>query len=487
MVELAVIFITLGAAGLYAGLSYIQIFMVSLFFGVGFYLLYPYKRSLIIGVILVALCFTGAVLVSTGNSVTPSEFLGKRDFIAEVVSLEKKLDSTTLVVRDEVYDERIQVTLYEHMAVLPGDRVQVKGIIEQPQDFVTDTGRMFEYRNYLVSKKIRAVSTNAELVLIQEGGWSIARVMTVARYDIVEILRNSISFPADGVAAGMVFGYKGGIPKEIEELFRTTGVLHTLVLSGYNITLLVGFLGLLLQRIPQQVRILTTFIAIVSLILISGADVASIRAGVMGSIGLLSILTLRQYSALRALTISYLLFFLWSPTTLFVDPGFHLSFLATFCMITVIPKIELLFQWIPKTAHINIRELVMLSITLPVFMIPYTMYFSGVVQLAALPANIVLGIVTPVVMIATPLVVVLSFIPVLASVGGLIVSTLLDFTTTILRLLDQLPQYNTPELGSWSVVGIYSIVFFFLFKKELKSISERVRSSLLPQTNSFER
>jgi len=447
---------------------------------------FPYKKSCTLIALLCTLCFTGAILFVTQESVTPSEVFGKRSFVAQVVSVERELTSTKILIKDSVYIKKIQVTLYNQSSVLPGDTVKVSGIIEEPQDFVTDTGRLFEYRNYLKSKHIVAVGRNVEIELLQKGGWSITRSATIARQWIVERLATYVSFPFDGIAAGMVFGYQGGIPKGIEELFRTTGVLHTLVLSGYNITLLGGFLGLLLQRIPQRVRIGLTFVAISFLILMSGAGVASIRAGVMGSIGLLSILTLRQYNAIRALSVSYLLFFVWSPSSVFIDPGFHLSFLATFCMISVVPKIEKMFYFIPKTPYINIRELVTLAVVLPVFILPYTMYFSGVAPLSSFVANIVLGVVTPIIMIVTPLVIAFSWFAPLASLIGMILATLLDVTVQLLKMFDRLPKYNTPELTSWSVVGIYCVVIIFLFKKELKVFIERLRSSLLLQTNSFE-
>lgn len=486
MVELAAFFITVGAVGSYNDLSYISMLCISLLFGAGFCVLFPYKKSCVIVVVCIVLCFTGAGLVSLHKSVTPQSLFGMRTFPAKVLTLEKELTSTKIVVRDRIYNKQIQITTYNHVTVLPGDIVEVSGSIEQPEDFVTDTGRVFSYRAYLHSKHIVAVSRNAQIELQQKGGFSISRAMTILRYKIADTINEYVSFPNNGVASGMVFGYQGDIPKAVEELFRSTGVLHTLVLSGYNITLLGGCLGLLLRHIPQRLRIVLTIVAIVSLVLVSGAGVASVRAGVMGSIGLLSVITLRQYNAWRALLISYLLFFIWSPTMVFIDPGFHLSFLATFCMIAVVPKIEHVFYFLPDTPYINMRELGTLALVMPLFIIPYIMYFSGVVPLAALPANIVLGSITPIIMILAPLVIMTAWIAPLASVVGVILSFVLSTTREILKVLDHLPQYNTPELASWSVVGIYSVLFFFLFKKELQLFIERLRSSILQQTNSSE-
>lgn len=410
MVEIAVCFITIGAVVFHVlGLSFFHIVLVSIFFGLCVWCWAPNKRGMVAGIAIIVFCVTGALVVWSRQAVVNPEMFGERVIEATVLSINRDLDRTSVVVRDELYNKRIQITVYQTLLLLPGDTVNIKGVVERPEDFVTDTGRLFEYKKYLESKAIVAVMYKSDVTLVRIGSFSIERFATQTRYVLVEVFTRFVSFPTDGITAGMLLGYQGGIPKETEELFRTTGVLHVLVLSGYNITLLAGCIGAMLRGVPTRLRTVLIFFAIVFLVLVSGAGVASIRAGVMGSIALLATLSLQQYNAFRAIFISFLVFFFWSPTTLFYDPGFHLSFLATLCMITVIPKVESVFFFIPKTKMLNVRELTMLAVLMPIFMLPYLMYFAGTVPLSAVPANILFGVATPVVMLLGSTVLISAF------------------------------------------------------------------------------
>ncbi len=486
MIEAALFILTLGALLFHTGqLSLFSVCIVSLFFGAGFFLWVPSRRGCVAAALIVIVCFMGALAVWSREETVPPAVFGSRTFEARVVSTNRTLDRTVIVVQDTHYAVRIQVTLYAPLDVLPGDTIRIKGLVERPEDFLTDNGRLFEYSDYLHSKGIVAVARGGEVTLLQTGGFGLARAATRIRYACADIVTRFVSFPNDGIVSGMLLGYQGGVPQDVDDLFRATGVLHVLVLSGYNIMLLAGFLGLVLQQVPHRARILLTFFAIVLLVLISGTGVASVRAGVMGSIALMATLALESYNPLRALAVSYIIFFFWSPTAIFSDPGFHLSFLATLCMITVIPKVERVFSRIPQTSPFNLREIVMLSLVMPLCMLPYLMYFSGEAPLAAVPANIVLAVATPVIMVLGIVVLGVSFIPSIAYMVGSLLSLVVTTVVQLLELLARLPHYNTPTLRWWGVVVVYGALFVLLFYKEGARFIARVRKMLLLRPSSY--
>lgn len=484
MFEIALIALTVGAVLVHSfGLSLFVIAVCSILFAIGFFLLFPSKRSFIICPILAIICFIGAVRMSLQNSVTPQGLYGERVVVGNILSTDKRLDSTRFVLRDSVYKKNIQVLLYQDLDVLSGDTVQITGVIERPEDFITDTNRLFHYTEYLQSKSISAVANDVVVISIKDSTKSIARFADTIRYSSALIVSTYISFPYDGIVSGMLLGYQGGIPKSTDDLFRATGIVHVVVLSGYNITLLVVFLGIILRRVPQHVRLALIGISVAVLVLISGAGVAGVRAGIMGVIGLLAIATLQKYKPFRALLVTYLLFFLYSPLSIFSDPGFHLSFLATFFIVLIIPKIEIFFHFIPETHFVSIRELVVLAISMPLLLLPYMMYFSGIFPLASIPANILLALITPIVMVGGALVIALSFIAPIAMLLGKILSVVLEIILSLVQLLAHLPIYNTPELSSWGVVIFYGVLFLLLFRKELQQFIVRVQSFLLRQSN----
>jgi competence protein ComEC len=408
--------------------------------------------------------------------------LGNQALIGIVRSVDERLDKTLLAVKINGGDEVVQVSLRDKPLLLPGDSVSVRGVVELPEDFITDTGRTFDYDQYLGSRGIDAVINHGQVVKLEAGKFSLSRIATMIRFWIAGALGSYIIFPVDGIVAGMLVGFQGGIPNYLSDIFRYTGTLHTLVLSGYNITVLAGFLGLVLRRVAFRLRTLMIGVGIATLVLISGAGVAAVRAGIMGCLALFASMTLQNYNVLRALFLSGLLFFFVSPMTIFVDPGFHLSFLATLFIITLLPIIDKKTLWIPK-GRVNLRELLILAIGLPIFMLPYMMYFSGLFPLVSPIANIFLVPIIPVLMLGGLCVTVFSFVPFFATILGVIAGFIGTITIKVLTFFSTLPQWQTPALSGWCVVLFYILLYSILFRKEIVIYLRHLRNSFRQQTN----
>ncbi|MDB5188602.1 MAG: internalization-related competence protein ComEC/Rec2, competence protein ComEC protein [Candidatus Nomurabacteria bacterium] len=489
MIELITVVLLAGAVLYHSiGIPLVGMAIISALTSAFFFIYFLSRKGLVTGLLIGIVLFLGAVTFWYHSNTVTQTFFADRIITGTIKSVDRRLDKTLLVVRDRQFDQLIQVTIHSQNNFLPGDTVKVYGTLQSPQDFMTNTGRLFGYHDYLQSKGIVAIVPIASVTLVSSGNFSLTRFATTLRFHIADIFTRYISFPIDGLAAGMLVGYQGGVPAGIQDLFRTTGVLHVLVLSGENITLLALFLSIILKPLPFKLRSFLTGAAIILIVLISGAGVAAIRAGVMGIIALTGGLVRRSYVPLRALTLSIIFFFFLSPETLFTDPGFHLSVLATIFMIVVVPKIEPLFYWLPEAYHL--RELVILAIGVPIFMLPYTMYFSGLVPSASPLANIVMAIITPFMMLGGAIVLACSWISPIAQIVGTTVSFVGDVILKLLAFLNTWPQLNTPPLAWWGVIAIYMIFFSLVFRQEFRQswydLTFDVRSTVPPPPNSSE-
>ncbi len=467
MIELYTIAMVFGAIlyrSLHIGL--VGIGMISALTSAFFFIYFLKRKAIIIGILCGVAVFIGALRMSFDTDVVPQDFYNRNIFSGRVQVVDRRLDKTLVIVRDNHFKKNIQVTIRSKTATLPGDTIQVRGQIEKPKDFITDTGRVFEYKNFLQSKGIIGLVSNSSISIVSPGSFSFTRIATIARFHIAKIFSTYVSFPTDGLVSGMLVGYQGSIPNEIQDLFRTTGVLHVLVLSGENITLLAGFLSIVLVIIPFKARSFFIALAVILIVLISGSGVAAIRAGIMGCIALSAGLLKRGYVPMRALTLSVAAFFLYSPATLFTDPGFHLSALATAFMIIVLTKLKHLFSSLPVKE--SVRELLLLAIGVPIFMLPYTMYFSGLEPLASPFANILMTFVVPIIMFFGAMVFMFSWIAPIAQLLGIIVSFIGNTTIHILKILNTLPQLNTPPIAWWGVVGAYAVFFIVVQRKEIR-------------------
>jgi competence protein ComEC len=484
MMEFLTLLLLFGALLYRNGLSMLEIGMISTLTSAFFFMNYlswkAGRYALLLGMVVVA----GAGYMALRTETVPQDFFIRKNFSGTIQSADRELDKTVFVVKDLQYKFLVQVSVHSKNILLPGDSVKVYGTLDQPEDFMTNTGRLFPYRNYLASKGIVAIVSNAEIIVISQGKFSLNRTGTIIRFAIADIYTKYIAFPIDGIVAGIVSGFQGGIPGYINDLFRATGVLHVLVLSGENITLLAVFLSVVLQPLPFKVRSFLTVLAIILMVIISGSGVSAIRAGIMGVIAISAGLLRRSYVPLRALTLSVVFFYFYSPQTIFVDPGFHLSVLATIFMIAVLPKVEKLFQFLPE--KYSIREISILAICVPLFMLPYTMYFSGLVPMASPFANIFMVIVTPSMMLIGAGMIAISWIGPFARVAGTLVSWIGTVTVDILRMLNELPQLNAPSLSWWGVILSYLVFFAVVFRKELKQFYFDQQKVFLPRANSSE-
>ncbi len=482
MIELATLLLLFGALLYRCSLGLPIIGIISALTSAFFFINFLSRKAFWYGLLFGILIFAGAWTMALRTENVSQSFFGRETFSVVIQSVDRRLDKTILIAQDRQYKKLVQVTIDMQSSLLPGDVVRVFGTITQAQDFMTDTGRLFPYKNYLQSKGIMGLVSHASVTIISKGRFSIIRVGTILRFYIADVFSKYIAFPIDGIASGVVAGYQGGIPEYVQGLFRTTGVLHVLVLSGENITLLVVFLSIVLRALPFKLRTILTGLAIVLVVIISGSGVSAIRAGIMGGIALSAGLLRRGYVPFRALVISVLFFFFYSPQTIFVDPGFHLSFLASLFMIVVLPKIKTLFHFLPE--QYKIREVSILAVCVPLFMLPYTMYFSGLVPLASPFANILMVVVTPLLMLAGASMLAVSWFVTLAQLCGIVVSYIGIVAIDILKVLNTLPQLNTPPLAWWGVIASYTLFFGIVFRKEITQFWFELQNSFLPQTSS---
>lgn len=488
MIIIVSLLLTIGAALFYIGTLSIQVILLGS--SVFVFLVFMYFRTIRAGIFCLSIIFfvcAGAVMMSTSIRDISASFFGTRTISGTIKSVDRKLDATVLIVEERDTKLGIRVSLPSVTQHLPGDVVSLSGDILPPEDFITDTERIFPYQKFLEAKKVYGVVRNPKELHVVSQKITPVRLATKVRFFVADIFATHVSFPYDGIVSGMLVGYQGGIPKDIETLFRETGTIHVLVLSGYNIMLLAGACMLVLKKVPYTLRFFLTICAITFLVMVSGSGVAAVRAGIMGSLSLFAGLLFRQYDPQRVLFLCFIFFFFWSPLSIFVDPGLHLSFLATFCMLAVVPKIESLFSFIPKTKFLDIRELVVLSLTLPFIMLPYTLYFAGFVSLSTIIANMLLSVVIPIVMILGGIIFISSCIPVVAMVFGVLLSTILSFVVKVLSVFSLLPMQNTPAFSAWSVLCIYILFFGLFFRKEISSFMQGLQKSLRKVPSSSEK
>ena len=116
----------------------------------------------------------------------------------------------------------------------------------------------------------------------RQGNPIVAALLDVKDYLLLRL--NKLFFePQVGLGEGLLLGLSLHY-EDIEENFRRTGIIHIVVLSGYNVMLVVAFLYLLFSFfLPLQVRIIAGIISIAAFALIVGLSATVAWAGIMVS------------------------------------------------------------------------------------------------------------------------------------------------------------------------------------------------------------
>ncbi|MGC4025786.1 MAG: ComEC/Rec2 family competence protein [Mesorhizobium sp.] len=185
--------------------------------------------------------------------------------------------------------------------------------------------------------------TSPRLVASTDSGHLFASLENV-RNRIAERIRSAVAGPEGEIAAALIVGVRAGIPEEINDSLRRTGLAHILSISGLHMALVAGIamggLRCMLALSPNWASRHSTkkyaafgaLLLVFLYLLISGGDVAAQRSFVMLAIMLFSMIVDRRALSMRNLAIAAVIVLVISPHEI-VGPSFQMSFAATAALV----------------------------------------------------------------------------------------------------------------------------------------------------------
>ncbi len=349
------------------------------------------------------------------------------------------------------------------IAVLPrdtdlsyGDHVTLRGTLALPQAFETDTGHIFDYPAYLSVRHISALMKFATLDSSEPGGFSVNGSLFFIKHTFERALEKVFVEPQGALAEGILLGERRGIPESLNHAFVVSGLVHVVVLSGYNISIVAEWVMRLFSLLPKTIGFSGGAIVIVLFALMTGGSATAVRACIMALIAILARTMGRPADALRALLFAAVAMVLWNPLSLLYDPSFILSVLATFGLITISPSVEKKLGWF--TEKFGIRSIAASTISVQIFVLPALLYFTGVLSFVSLPANILALPVVPAAMLTGFLGGMLALVhPILGFLPALVSDILLRFMILVAQVATALPfsSATIPQFSPWIVAACY--------------------------------
>jgi len=346
-----------------------------------------------------------------------------------------------------------------------GTKLQVSGNLEQPKNFTTEKGE-FNYRAYLAAKDIMYVINRPKVLYIgDEGGNLVVRKLLACKKLFVRNLELVLGEPHASLAAGLLVGEKHSLSRELLDEFRRVGLTHIIVLSGYNIAIVVQTIGSMLVWLPRRIRIILSAVSVVLFCVLVGGGATVVRAAAMALLVLLARATGRTATMARMLALAAGVMVAINPRILLHDPSFQLSFLASLGLILVAPIIEQRLGFLEK--YPKIKEIVVATIATQVLVLPLLLYQTGLFSFVALPANLLVLPFVPLAMLLGLFAgIVSALLSPLALIGGFPVYAVLAYILSIVELFAELPFAST-TIGAfplWMLLISYALIGIMIWK-----------------------
>src|SRR3989344_1871089 len=117
--------------------------------------------------------------------------------------------------------------------------------------------------------------------------------------------------PHAGLLAGILFGTKASLSRELTDSLIATGTLHIIALSGFNVSIMVGILSDVFIRIfSRRVSSLLILFMLGAFLWFVGVSPSLVRAVIMGSLSLIAIVFGRQLWSLLSLALAVIIMLL---------------------------------------------------------------------------------------------------------------------------------------------------------------------------------
>lgn len=342
-----------------------------------------------------------------------------------------------LTTKTEVGTVLVRADQFTHVSY--GDRIRATGKIEMPEPFETDTGRTFNYPMYLYAHGVTHVMSFAEVTVEESGkGNRLIAELLALKHWFIEGIERALPEPESALFSGLLLGEKRGLGEDLTESFRRAGVIHIIVLSGYNVALVINTVREGLQRVlPRNIALGSAGVVALLFMLMTGASETAVRATLMALVVLLAKALYRPADGLRILLVVAAGMAIWNPYLVLFDLSYQLSVLATLGLVSLSHYFIPYLAWLRSKSLI---EIVSTTLATQVTVLPLLIISIGQVSIVSLASNILVLLVVPYAMLAgffAALVALLS--PALAFPLSTLAYALLTYIIRVSEFLGSLP------------------------------------------------
>lgn len=288
-------------------------------------------------------------------------------------------------------------------------------------------------------------------------------------------IRMAIPEPEASLGIGYLVGQRRALPPELDESLQIAGLMHVVVASGYNLTILVRLARRLFVKVSKYLAAFSAGTMIVAFILVTGMSPSMSRAGLVAGLSLLAWYYGRKFHPLVLLPFAAAITLLVSPSYGWNDLGWELSFAAFAGVMIVAPLTQRYFfgNKEPGTVRQILGETISAQIcTLPILVLAFGQ-FSNV----AIIANLLILPLVPLAMLLTFVagMGVLAF-PGIAAFVGAPARWLLEYMVNVAEYVAHVPWAQAELTITWQVAAVFYALLvaacFYMWRKTGMSLRE---------------
>lgn len=278
------------------------------------------------------------------------------------------------------------------------------------------------------------------------------------RNNFADHVRQGIAEPAASLGLGYLVGQRRALPPKLDDALRIAGLMHVVVASGYNLTILVRLGRRLFARISKFLATAVSSALIISFFAVTGASPSMARAGLVAFLSLAAWYYGRKFHPLVLLPLAAATTLLIDPTYGWGDLGWGLSFAAFAGVMILAPLGQRYFFGDKKPG--TVRQILGETITAQLAAIPLLVMSFGVFSTVAIFANLLILPLVPIAMLLTFIAGIGAYVaPALVSIIAWPAQALLSYMVWVAEYFANLPwsQIET-TLMPWGVAVFYTVL-----------------------------
>ena len=280
------------------------------------------------------------------------------------------------------YDQKIRIIAFHADSVEYGDRIYVVGKIKGAQD-----SPGLNETNILKSEGIYGeMIYPSELYVLERGtGNYIVHDSIRIKHGIISRFKSIFPIDDAGLVIALVLGDTSSMNAQDALAFTVTGTAHVIAVSGFKLTLVLVWLGVIGKRYGRKKFLCISILFSVLYLLMASFAPAVFRAWIMSGLFIIAEYTGRPYNPMRALLLIAIVMMTINPYIIQYDIGFLLSFIGILSIWIISPLFTNIAKQFPH--GYGITEIVISSIAAQLGTWPIVAMYFHQVSFLTVPAN----------------------------------------------------------------------------------------------------